>query len=80
MRAHAMYQALTMLCMVAVQKFMGGMPGAVNMQMAQQLMANQQMSMQNLLLQGQASLGQPAVLQIVQDLKARVNMQSLYLT
>ncbi|KAL4229967.1 hypothetical protein ACF0H5_010356 [Mactra antiquata] len=33
--------------------------------------ASQQMSMQNLLLQGQANLGQAAVLQIVQDLKVR---------
>ncbi|WAQ98083.1 ATRX-like protein [Mya arenaria] len=51
-------------------RMMGGVPnqGAF---MNQQYLATQQMNMQNLLLQGQASLGQPAVLQIVQDLKAR---------
>ena len=36
------------------------------------LLATQQMNMQNLLMQGQANLGQAAVLQIVQDLKTRV--------
>lgn len=42
------------------------------MQMNPAVYATQQMNMQNLLLQGQANLGQAAVLQIVQDLKTRV--------
>ncbi|XP_053400537.1 transcriptional regulator ATRX-like [Mercenaria mercenaria] len=48
-----------------ISKAMGGF------QMNPAMLATQQMNMQNLLLQGQANLGQAAVLQIVQDLKAR---------
>lgn len=45
------------------------------MNMNPSALAAQQMSMQSLLMQGQSTLGQEAVLQIVQDLKARVGVK-----